>query len=58
MDMTVNDARQYMFALDVDFFFALRQGIVRADGDDLFIADRDAALERRLRSDHPTIFYN
>ena len=46
VNVAINDAREDMFALSVDFLFALRQLVIRADRDDLLAADRHAAFER------------
>ena len=45
VNVPVNNSREDVFTFGVDFLFALRQLIVCADGDDLFVADRNAALK-------------
>jgi hypothetical protein len=56
MDVAVDQSRQNMPALDVDLFSSLGQRIVGADGDDHFVADRNAASKGRIRRHHPTVF--
>jgi hypothetical protein len=55
MDMAIEDPGQNMFALRVDFFLALRQLVVGADGDDFLVADGNASLKGFRGCHYPTV---
>jgi hypothetical protein len=54
----IDNSRKNMFALRIDLFFALRELIVSADGDEFFAADRNASLESFGGRYHPAILNN